>query len=280
MPPTPKFATIKNAYLLEHIKAAAEKEYSSENYEFYFDKANNQVLYERYISTKADKQVNLPTKLRQPLDDLAAKKQWSAMSAGIKAARVEIATLIDKDTLMRFSRTPTGEAAISIAAMGLDGAKAKQAEGLLAVYTKARSPNDQYQAYLALVKLASKSKVDPVLASLDMPAPSKPVEDAAVVAKNLKIDKEVKKIKAAIPDAMKYYASALKYIEKKGVPADREEVNRMFESARMRHDRIHLPYTELIRQDKAFATKYKELVADKKKLDDAYAAVRTKITKR
>jgi hypothetical protein len=277
---TPKYTTIKNAYLLAAIGEAARKEYSSENVEFYHDKSSNQVLYEKYIKENAPKQVNLAAQHRQPLDELAAQKKWSSMSTGLKAARVQIAALIDKDTMMRFANSAEGKFVIGIAAMGLDGAKAKQARSLLTVYVKPRSPQDKYQAYLALAKLSSQAKVDPVLAALGLPAPGKPVSDEAIVAKNVKVDTIAKKLRVDIADGLKYYASALKYLKAKGLPADPLEVRRMFDSGRMRHDRVHLPYTDAIRQDKDFAAKYKDVMAEKMKLEAAWAAYRTALEKK
>jgi hypothetical protein len=276
----PSFTAIKNKYLLQQIHAFTKKEYSSENFDFYFAKGTNQVIYDTYISDKAERQVNLPGKVKRPLDELAAKKQWSAMSAGIKAARDEIAKLLQNDTLARFSTTPDGETAIGIATMGLDGPKAQQAKAFLGVYLKPRSPSDQYQAYQGLCKLASKSKVDPVLKAMDVPPPAKAPDDKAVIERNLKLDKLAKDFRKAMPQVLSYYASALSSLKKDGLPRDPEEVTRMFESGRMRHDKIHEPYTKAIQVDKAFTTKYKDVAALKKQIDDAWADYRRALEKR
>lgn len=273
--PTPTFATIKNTYLLQQIKAFTKKEYSSENFEFYFDKGKNQAIYEKYISDKGAMQVNLPSNLRKPLDALAAKQQWSNMNAGLKAARVAIGKLIDGDTMRRFAASPDGEAAIAIATMGIDGAKAAQAKGLLAVYAKGRTPSDKYQAYQGLVKLSSKSKVDAVLAALDMPPPSKaPAGDDAQVARNLKIDKLAKDLKVAIPKTMEYFESANAYLKKNGPPSDPLEQRRMFESGRMRHDKLHEAWGQAVRGDKEFTKKYADVAKLNKELEVAYSIFR------
>jgi hypothetical protein len=270
----PKFATIKNKYLLGLIKETAKKEHSDENYDFYFSKLGNQQLYNTFISNASPRQVNLANKTRKALDELAAKRQWSAMSAGMKAARAEIAGLIDKDTLARFAGTPDGQMAIAIAAMGID-AKAPAAKALLAVYSKPRSPGDKYQAYLALVKLSSKSKVDAVLKAMEMPPPARPEDDEAVVARNAKVDKLAKDMRAAIPKAMSYYTSAIKSVKKDGLPFDEIEQRRMFESGRMRHDKIHEAWGYAVRHDKEFTKKYKDVANLKKELDDAWAEYRS-----
>jgi hypothetical protein len=272
---TPSIQTIKNAYLLAELRKAAKKEHNDENYGFYFDKSNNQTVYTKWISPKSSTQVNLPASIQKELDALAAAKKWSGMSAGIKKARDEIARLINNDMIARFAGTDDGEFIIAAAAMGVtDAGKAAQIKNFLTVYLKPRSPGDQYAAYLAMQKLAAKAKLDPVLKDLGVPAPTKPVSDEAVVAKNMKVDKLAKQLAVDIAAALKYYESALKFLKEKGKPADQEEVGRMFESGRMRHDKVHEPYGEAIRLDKAFATKYPKVAADQKKVSEAWAAYR------
>jgi hypothetical protein len=278
---TPSIKTVKNAYMLVELRKAAAKEYSTENFDFFFDKSNNQVLYTKWISKKSPTQVNLPANIQKELDGLAAAKEWSKMSSPLKAARDNIANLFNRDTVARFAGTPDGQLTIAAAQMGIDNAsKATPVKALLTAYLKPRSPGDQWQAYVALQKLVSKSKLDPVLKALDVPPPAGPVDDKATIAKNLEIDKIVKKVKVDMAAGMKYFASAQKYIKEKGLPSDREEVTRMFESGRRRHDLVHLPYMEAFRQDKAFKVKYKAVVADKEKFDAAWAAVRTAIDRR
>lgn len=273
--PTPKFTTIKNAYLLKKIKAFTQKEYSSENFEFYFDKSSNHTLYDKYIKEDSPRQVNLPARLRKPLDVLAAQRKWSAMSAGIKEARAEIASLLDKDTMTRFAATPDGEAAIVMVEMGIDGSKEKQVIGLLQVYEKGRTPSDKYQAYQALVKLGNQGKVNRTLAAMGMPPPSKaPAGDEAQVARNLKTDKLAKELKTAIPKTMEYFKSANDYLKKNGPPSDQLEQRRMFESGRMRHDKIYEIWGQAVRGDKEFSKKYPDVVKLNKQLEDAYSTFR------
>ena len=280
--PSPRLETIKNRYLLSWLESEAEESRTGENLEFYQDKSNNQVLYTKYIKVGADKQVNISAAMRAPLDNMAAQKKWSNMNAGMKAAKEEVRRLIQTNTVDGFTRTPLGQRVLGIVQLGLESPKAREALGLLQLYTKPRTQEDKYKAYQALVKLSSQSKVDAVLKGLGQePMKGAPaVTDAATVAKNLKIDKIVKKVKVDMEAGMKYYASAQKYIKEKGLPSDREEVTRMFESGRRRHDLVHLPYMEAFRQDKAFKAKYKDVVVDKEKFDAAWAAVRTAIDRR
>jgi hypothetical protein len=55
-----------------------------------------------------------------------------------------------------------------------------------------------------------------------------------------------------LSDGSAYFVRASATVKAKGVPVNREEVNRMFQSARMRHDKVMLPLTELLQKDKSF----------------------------
>jgi len=83
-------------------------------------------------------------------------------------------------------------------------------------------------------------------------AANNPTTKAAVA----KMDKDIK-------DGAKYFTAAIATVKAKGKPADRIEVNRMFDSGRMRHDKVHESFTELIQKEKGFtratfATVFKE----------------------
>ncbi len=277
----PQIQNLKNAFLLAELRKAAVKEFSTENFDFIFDKSNNQTLYTKWISPTSKTQVNLPGAIQKALDEQAKAKKWGDMSANISKAKDNIAKLFNSDTIARFSGTPDGRLSVAVAQMGVDNAgKAAQIKALLPVYLKPRSPSDQYQAYLALQKLVSKSKLDPVLKAMDVPPPTGPVDDKATVAQNMKVDAIAKKMKVDIAASLKYFESAMKFFKAKGVPSDKDEIDTMFASGRMRHERVHLPYNDAIQLDKAFTAKYKDVVAQKKELDKAWAEFRTKLNKK
>src|SRR2546421_537453 len=69
-------------------------------------------------------------------------------------------------------------------------------------------------------------------------------------------------------DGAKYFTAAAANLKSKGVPGDREEVNRMFDSGRMRHDKVHNAFTTLLQKDKAFTRGNFATVFTKK---DAYS---------
>jgi hypothetical protein len=278
--PTPKLETIKSRYLLGWLELEAEEGHRLESWEFYVDSAGNQKLYETYIKVGSPKQVNISADMRKPLEGLAAAKKWSSMSTSLKAAKKEVRDLIQRNTVEPFVRTPLGQRVLGVVQLGLDGPKAKQAFGLLQLYAKPRSDQDKYDAYVALQKLASKSKVDAVLTGLGYEPMAKPPTDKAAVERNVKLDNLAKDFRKVMPGVLSYFTSALSSIKKNGLPLDPEEVTRMFESGRLRHDKIHEPYTKAIRVDKAFSTKYKDVAELKKQIDDAWGEYRQALEKR
>jgi hypothetical protein len=274
----PSSATInKNKYLYAEVMAFAKKQYNDENFEFLFAKDGNQALYTKYISEDGARQVNLPSQLRVPLDTLAKQKKWSAMTAGLKAARKEIEALANTQTMMDFAASDHGQRVLALWKMGLDS-KAKQAYPFLQVYENARTPEDGWKAFLALVKLAGESKARAALAEFGKPPPkTAPGGDAQQVARNLKIDAAAKKLAADIAAGLDYYESAINSVKREGLPADDHEVNRMFDSGRMRHEKAHLAWNKLILADRDFVKKYAQVARDKQKLDTQWAAYRQAI---
>ena len=171
MPATIALATVKNTYFLNLLHEYTKKEYSEENYLFVYDKSNNQVLYEKYIKVKSPKEVNISSALRNPLDALATTKKWSSMNAGILAARKEIIKVITEDSLPRFLVSPEGKRAAFMLTLKLDGSKATQMAGLLAVYAKPRTPEDKQAAYAGMLKLAPMATLNPALREMGVVPP-------------------------------------------------------------------------------------------------------------
>jgi hypothetical protein len=63
---------------------------------------------------------------------------------------------------------------------------------------------------------------------------------------------KVAPIEKDIADGTAFVTTATATVKSKGKPADREEVNRMFQSMRMRHDKVHEAFTKLLQTDKNF----------------------------
>lgn len=216
--------------------------------------------------------------MRTPLDELAKKKQWSAMSAGLKAARVEIEKLANSQTMADFARDDHGQRVLAVWKMGLDGSKAKQAYPFVQLSENPRTPEDGWKAFQALAKLAGATKARAALTEFGKPPPAQaPGGDTQQVARNLKLDALAKQMARDIKDGLAYYESAIRSVKTEGLPPDDHEVNRMFDSGRRRHEKVHLPWNKVLLADKAFTKKYAALARDKAKLDTQWAAYRTAI---
>jgi hypothetical protein len=66
----------KDSKLLAAALAFAKTEFNSENILFYCAKAEPKVLYEKYVSTEAAAQVNLPGAIADPMHALAKANDW------------------------------------------------------------------------------------------------------------------------------------------------------------------------------------------------------------
>lgn len=102
-----------DAKMLAALLIFMKKEHNDENYLFYFDKGNNEAVYKKYIDPRAAKQVNLPSAVQQPLEALAAMKNWNGMTPGIKAAKASILKLINSDVMPRFEKSAEYKAAVA-----------------------------------------------------------------------------------------------------------------------------------------------------------------------
>lgn len=104
--------------------------------------------------------------------------------------------------------------------------------------------SDAYKGYLAAK--APKAPPPAPKAAPKPAAPAKPVLDLTA-AKSA-----VAAMEKNLVDGTTFLTTATASVKSKGKPADKEEVNRMFESGRMRHDRVHEAFTQLLQKDKAF----------------------------
>jgi hypothetical protein len=134
--------------LFDAALAFAKKEFNSENILFFYDKSETKVLYEKYISTNAPLQVNLPGPLADPMHALAAASDWTnpAWTGHLKAARFNLVRMWRGDCKQRFLKTPefrstpTGQkAAAAASAANVSSAAAKAVSAGLATQKAASS---------------------------------------------------------------------------------------------------------------------------------------------
>jgi hypothetical protein len=249
-------------------------------------------LYETYIPDTAPKTLNFGDTEMKAIRELGAKgeagfaKMGPAMADVFELTRV----LIDNNfragsgkfaegkeyqTYLNATKDPTSGKVLM--ALKLTGAKRTAFEPLLEVYLKARSLEDAYAAYKAMLKIVAKAKLDPALASAGKPAVDFPSLIAAAKAKlaaeNLarEVDKLLPNINTELTAAKKYFTDALVVLKLKGRPAVSIEVTRMFNSGRMRMEKLDAPYLKAVKADKTFTTRHTALVAEKKKVNGQYA---------
>jgi len=244
-------------------------------------------LYTEYIARGAPKEINIAEADLREMRDLAQlpnDEGFKRMGKEMKNAFDEMVNFLSptystggqaflqSEAYQAYKLRTSSNPAVTtaIASLKLSTAKAKQVEPLLTLYLKARTPEDAWQAYAAMVKLAGKSKLDPALTKAGKPA--------AAVERDVKVLKLVETLKTDMAEAKRFLETAIKNVKAKGLPA-KSEVSRMFESGRMRTDKVTKGYTAAVKLDRTFATKFAALAADKKKVDTQWAAYRKMLGK-
>ena len=212
----------KDAKIFALLKTFMAAEHNGENYDFLVSKDGNDKLYAKFISAKSSTQVNLKADTQKKLDDLANQKKFKDMNTLMTTARTEITNMINMDVLPRFE------------------ASAAYKEYLASKAPKA--PVAPPKAPPAPPKAPPKAAVVPPKAA---PVAPKPVDLTAAKAAVTLMEKD-------ITDGTTFLTSATANVKTKGKPANPEEVNRMFDSGRMRHDKVHNAFTALLQKDKGF----------------------------
>jgi hypothetical protein len=219
-----KIETVKNKYFLQQFRAFVEKEHATENFLFVFDPGNNQVLYDKYIKVGVPLEVNISDKQREPLTALATAKKWSAMSAPLKVARAEIAKLLNEGPLPRFKATEAGKRANFMLTLALDGPKATQMTGLLAVFEKPRTPEDKVAAHAAMQKLSPLAKLNPALRELGLEPPARVLPKKGDPTKALKLMGVPTKLVPAMTKLIAAYGAAASASDKQKALAEMDKI--------------------------------------------------------
>ncbi len=270
----------------------SKKYFFDDQLQFLFDVRQNRpsdFLLANYLRDGAPKDVNLGGPLLKKIREAAALPKSSANSKKLAAAleeayKEQLAFLTPtfstgdqsflnfdgyQKTLGQSSADP--KVAAVLLALKLGASKSKQLAPLLTVYLHARTVSDAYKAYVPMLKIAAKAKLDPELTKAGKPV--------AGVERDYKVFKLAEALKPDVAEAKRYFESALATIKSKGKPSDPVEVNRMFSSGRMRTEKVTKNYLLAIKLDSAFATKFAAVAADKKKVDEQWAAYRKALGK-
>ncbi|HVT80471.1 MAG TPA: hypothetical protein VHM90_07425 [Phycisphaerae bacterium] len=214
-----KFVDVqKDAKAFELLKAYMVKKMCVENYDFLLSRDSNEKLYTKFISPKSATQVNLNAQTQKGLDTLAAQKKFKEMDTLMKAAKTEVMNMTDADVCRPFEIT------------------------------------EEYKNYLASKAPKAPPPVPPkpAVAKAPPPVPPKPATPAKPVVDLTAAKSAVAAMEKDLADGATFLTTATNTVKSKGKPADKEEVNRMFESGRMRHDKVHNAHTALLQKDKAF----------------------------
>ncbi len=105
-------------------------------------------------------------------------------------------------------------------------------------------------AYLALTPPARPATPAPKLPAKPVapPRPAAPAPNPVAIA----TAKSITQMNTDMAAGTTFLKNAIASVKSKGLPKDPIEVNRMFESARLRHDKVHEEFTERVQRDKAF----------------------------
>ena len=198
---------VKDAKVLPVLKKFAVADHSDEQVDFIADTTTDpKKLYEKWISPKSPKQVNIEGATQNELDKLYAAKSYAAMGPLVLKAKATVAAAFDKDAMVRFEKSA---------------------------------------AYAALNPEAATTKAG-----------------LATVGKDMS-------------DGSTFLKTATANVKAKGKPSDKIEVNRMFDSGRMRHDKVHEWFTERLQKDKSFTrASYGTLFAQKDAFSKLWAEYR------
>ena len=308
MPNPTLLQALADAKLRPVLIAWAQRNFMDDQLDFLIDlnaKRPAKHLYETYIVDTAPKLINIEARDLRPMRELVKARGEAAftdkaMWEGLGKAGEEVINFLtltfagsskqgfysSPEFLAYQAGTLTNDEHVEAAltALRLPAPKAKLIEPLIDTYLKARTPSDAYEAYEAMQKIAPKTRVD-----LALTAAGKPAAEVVEAAKAKKLAeanaketaKLVSTLKTDVAAALKYLESALKATKDKAKfkTVSPAEKTRMFNSGRLRVEKVTTAYAKAVTYDKAFATKNPVLAASKKKMDEQWGEYREAIGK-
>jgi hypothetical protein len=285
------------------LQAWSKRRYMDDQVDFLVDvnaKKPAKYLYETYIADGADKVLNFGDSEMKSIRNLAKEgdpgyakmgqpihiffeKTLAFLAGNYSQDKGGFLTGEEYQKYLNAGSDPAASRALAL--LKLTGSKRTSFEPLLGVYLKARSLEDAYQAYLAMLKIVVKARLDPALAAAGKPVVDFPTlimaEKAKLLAANQarEADKLLPAIKVDLNAAATYFTSALAALKTKGKPASSIEVTRMFSSGRMRMEKLDVGYLKAVKLDKSYITRHADVVASKKKVDAQWAEYKKKLGK-
>ena len=290
MPELKLMQALADPKLRPALLAWAKRTYVDDQVEFLLDvnaKKKPDDLYKAYIRQGAPNLINLQDNELKPWRQLAAKGK-TAKPADVNAAVAKVfkaqllfmtpifeggtnAFLTSPEYQEHLSKTTGGTpAARAVASLKLSASNATKIAGLLEVYLHGRTISDVWQAYVGMQKIVAKAKLDPALTLAGKPV--------AGVQRDYKSYQAAEALKPLVAEAVRYLTTAIQSVTTQGLKdvSDRE-ITRMFDSGRMRHDKVVAAWNKAIQGDPTFKTKYAQLATDKGKSDTLWATYRSKL---
>jgi hypothetical protein len=174
MPPKVLIENVKHKRFLDEFRRFMKSEQAENHLLFLIDKSGNEERYNKFLKDGAALEVKfkLPDKVKLTLTALASQKKWSAMGPGLKEARKLVAAHTNSGLLPRFMESPAGRWPTFLLATGVDGTKAQTMEALMKIFRNGRTPQDKYQAYVAMLKMTNKALLNPALRELGEQPPA------------------------------------------------------------------------------------------------------------
>ncbi len=234
----------KDAKTMELLKAFMVKKLCPENYDFLLSRDSNDKLYTKFISPKSPTQVNLNGPTQKGLDALAAQKKFKEMDTLMKAAKAEVMAMTDADVVRNFETSDVYKEYLATKAPPTPAKPATPPAKPAAQPVKPATP--PAKPAVPPAKPATQAAKPAAQSSPPAAKPAAPDLSAAKAAVT-PMEKDLTEGTAFLTTA-----TATATVKTQGKPADKEEVNRMFESGRMRHDKVHNAFTALLQKDKAF----------------------------
>jgi len=185
----PTLATIvADSQLRMLFQQYMKAEHSDEQFDFYFLTEGNQVKFNKYIRPGAPREVNIDSRTRQMLRNLAAQGRWNDMTAPLKDAKQQVGGGM-LDMINTFSTTPAyvrwhvakyktltdkGQKAFNLLKRNLGvGKKEADLKALMLIVEGGRTPTDRKTAFKQvnkMMKLLVKAETHFRAAGLPVPA--------------------------------------------------------------------------------------------------------------
>ena len=188
---------------------------ASGNYNFYFDRRGDRVLYNTYIVGGAPQPIKLSPDLRSELNQLATAKDWAGMAQVMNQARIENQATINNEILPGFQQSP-------------DYQKFQQSAKPQSMFTRLAGA------------ISQGTRREPPAIGPQLPAQMQQTRRIAAT------------LEQAIDRYSVFFVNGKKTITTMGLPEDARARERLFREGQQRHARVVAIFTRRYTADKSF----------------------------